>query len=116
MILVLAIVTGSIFSMGVYMLLRRNIAKLIIGFILLSHAANLTVFLSGDLVVGGSPIIPEEAKVISEPVSDPLPQALILTAIVISFGLLAFSIILISRVYKTLHTEDLNQIRSTEKI
>lgn len=116
MIVVLAIVTGCIFSMGVFMLLRRSMVKLIIGFILLSHAVNMTVFLCGNLKIAGTPIIPEKAEKITRTVSDPLPQALVLTAIVISFGLLAFSIVLIYRVHKSLHTEDLNKIRNTEKI
>lgn len=116
MILILSIATGCIFAMGIYMMLRRSIVKLIVGLILLSHAVNLAVFLSGNLVTGGSPVVPEDAETISEPVSDPLVQALILTAIVISFGVLAFSIILVNRVYKSLNTEDVNTIRNTENI
>jgi multicomponent Na+:H+ antiporter subunit C len=116
MILILAILTGSVFAMGIYMILRRSLVKLITGMILLFQAVPLAIFVSGKKVVAGSPIIAEGAKKMTEPVSDPLPQAMILTAIVISFGLLAFSIILINRVYKSLHTEDLNDIRNSEKI
>lgn len=114
--IILAILTGSVFAMGIYMILRRSLVKLIMGMILLFQAVPLAIFISGKNVVAGNAIIPEGAKKMTESVSDPLPQAMVLTAIVISFGLLAFSIILIHKVYKNLHTEDMNDIRDTEKI
>lgn len=112
----LSISTGCLFGMGVYMLLRRNMVKLIIGLILVSHAVNLFVLLSGDLTIGGTPVLEEGASQFSKPVSDPVPQALILTAIVIGFGLLAFAIVLIKRIHKTLDTEDLHKMRNTDKM
>ena len=116
MILILAILAGSVFAMGIYMILRRSLVKLITGMILLFQAVPLAIFISGKNVVAGNAIVAEGATKITQPASDPLPQAMVLTAIVISFGLLAFCIILIHKVFKSLHTEDLNDIRDTERI
>jgi multicomponent Na+:H+ antiporter subunit C len=113
--LVLAIVVGIFYASGLYMLLRRSMVKLIIGFILLGNGVNLLIFLMGRLVKGVPPIIGEESKTLEGLYADPVPQALILTAIVISFGLQSFAIILIKRVYKVLHTDDLDEINTTDE-
>jgi multicomponent Na+:H+ antiporter subunit C len=94
--LLLSILTGALFGAGVYMVVRRNVVKLIIGLSLMSHGANLLVFTSGGLIRGRPPIIEGEAGSLAE-TADPLPQALILTAIVIGFGVLAFSVVLVHR-------------------
>ena len=60
------------------------------------------------------PIIPEGAEALSGAAPDPLPQALILTAIVIGFGVLAFAIVLVRRAYRTLGTVDLDELKETE--
>lgn len=113
---ILAFVIGSLYAMGVFMVLRRNIIKLVIGFILLSHASNLLIFTVSRLVRGKAPIIAEGAVRIEEVVADPVPQALILTAIVISFGITAFAIVLIKRTYQTVGSEDLNKMTTTDTI
>lgn len=115
MILILAIVAGLLSSMGLYMILRRSLVKIIIGFIMLSHAANLVIFLSGKFVISGVPLIEGNALQIVEKISDPLPQALILTAIVIGFGMLAFTIVLVHRVFREFKSDDLNILRKTDK-
>lgn len=112
---VLAIVVGGLYAAGLYMMMRRSIVKLIIGLALLSHAANLLIFTAGGLTREHPPLIPEGKKVPTEPVADPLPQALILTAIVISFGVLAFSLVLVHRVYETVGTDDINMMKSTDQ-
>ncbi|WMJ74939.1 Na+/H+ antiporter subunit C [Cytophagaceae bacterium ABcell3] len=112
--LVFAIMTGGLYAMAVYMLLRRSIVKLIIGFILLSNATNLLIFTCSRLTRGKTPIIPAGKTEIEGALADPLPQALILTAIVISFGLIAFSIILIKRVYQATGSDDLDKMTSTD--
>lgn len=113
--LLLAIFTGILYAAGIYMILRRSLVKLIIGLALLSNGVNLLIFLMGNLVKGGPPIIPEAAKVIEGPYDDPVPQALILTAIVISFGLQSFAIILIKRTYQVVKTDDLDEINTTDE-
>ena len=96
------------------MMMRRSIVKLIIGLALLSHATNLLIFLMGKLTHGSSAVIPPGAEVIPQPFADPLPQALILTAIVIGFALQAFAVVLIRRVYQVVKTDDLDELQSTE--
>lgn len=112
--LLLALMTGTLYAAGIYMLLRRSMVKLIIGLVLLGNGANLLIFLLGRIAKGQPPIIPEEGKMLTGAFADPVPQALILTAIVISFGLQSFAIILIKRAYKVLHTDDLDELYDTD--
>lgn len=111
----LAMVTGLLYAAGLYMMLRRSLVKLIIGLILIGNGANMLIFLLGRITKGLPPIIPEESKVFLELYADPVPQALILTAIVISFGLQSFAIVLIKRAYKVVKTDDLDQMNSTDE-
>ena len=110
----LAIVVGCLYSAAVYMLLRRSFIRLIIGLIMLGHASNLFIFTVSRLSRGVPPLIAEGETFPPEGYADPLPQALILTAIVIGFGIQAFAIVLIKRVYQVVGTEDLNDLRSTD--
>lgn len=111
---VLAYVIGALYAAGIYMILRRSMVKLIIGLALLSNAANLLIFTSARLVRASPPIVQPSAMVPSPPVADPLPQALILTAIVISFGVLAFALVLFYRAYQEVQSEDVDVLRSTD--
>ncbi|PAY19412.1 Na+/H+ antiporter subunit C [Rhodopirellula sp. SM50] len=112
--ILLAITVGGLYAAGIYMMLRRNVVKLLIGLGLLSHAANLLLFTAGGLVRGRVPVVPDEGAWPLVIVADPLPQALILTAIVISFAVLAFALVLIYRTYQTLGTEDLDELKATD--
>jgi multicomponent Na+:H+ antiporter subunit C len=114
MTLLLALVIGALFAGGLYMMLRRNLVKVVIGLLLLGHAANLFVFTLGRLVRGRPPLIRDEEVGLLQPYADPVPQALILTAIVVSFGVTAFAIILLRQAYLSLGTEDLDNLRTTE--
>ncbi len=116
MLFFIVILSGLIFSVGLYMILRRSIVRLILGFALISNAVNLLIFISGKLVKGKPPITSENISLLKETHADPLPQALVLTAIVIGFGLIAFSIILIKRAYIINKTEDLDDLNTTDKI
>lgn len=111
---VLAVVIGGLFAAGIYMLLRRSLLKLLIGLALLSHAANLLIFTSAKLVRHQPPVIDMDASMLQAPAADPLPQALILTAIVISFGVIAFALALAFRAYRSIGTDDLDQMKSTD--
>ena len=93
----LAIAVGLLYAAAIYMMLRRSIVKLVIGLMLLSNAANLLIFTSAGVTAGAPPLIPEGASIPDGVIADPLPQALILTAIVIAFGVLAFAVVLIHR-------------------
>lgn len=110
----MAYVVGLLFACAIYMMLRRSIVKLVIGLMLLSNSANLLIFVVSGMTRGAPPLIPEGAMVPAGAVADPLPQALILTAIVIAFGVLAFSVVLIRRAYEIVQTDDLDQMKDTD--
>lgn len=110
----LAIAIGLLYAAGIYMILRRSLVKLIIGLILLGNGVNLLIFLLGRITKGSPPIIEEGMKTFEGAYADPVPQALILTAIVISFGLQSFAIVLIKRVYKVVKTDDMDQLSINE--
>lgn len=111
---ILAIAVGLLYAAAIYMMLRRSIVKLVIGLMLLSNAANLLIFTSAGVTRGAPPLIAEGASLPDGVVADPLPQALILTAIVIAFGVLAFAVVLIHRAYAILHTDNLDQMKDTD--
>ena len=83
--LLVAIAIGLLTGVGLYLMLRRRTFPVILGLTLLSYAVNVFIFASGRLAVGMAPIIDKAAQ----GYADPLPQALVLTAIVISFGMTA---------------------------
>jgi len=112
----MALIVGVLYGSGLYLMMRRSIVKLIIGMALLSHGANLFIFLMGGLTRGRPPIIPAGAGHPVGPIADPLPQALILTAIVIGFGIMAFAVVLIRRVYQSIGTDDLDELQSTDML
>jgi multicomponent Na+:H+ antiporter subunit C len=107
----LAIVTGCLYAAGIYMMLRRSLFKLILGLGFLSHGANLMIFTVGGLTRGRAPIIEAGETVPLQPTADPLPQALILTAIVIGFAVAAYSLALFHRVNQTFGSDDPDELR-----
>jgi multicomponent Na+:H+ antiporter subunit C len=110
----MALFIGFLVAAAVFSLLRRSVFRLIIGLMFLSQAANLIVFTAGGLVAGESAVIPGDQTVLSPTAADPLPQALVLTAIVIGFGMLAFAIALIYRASRAVNSHDLNRFKTTE--
>lgn len=115
MTLLLAIVIGCLYAAGIFLILRRNMVKVIFGLILLAHAANLLIFTVGRLTKGIPAFVPEGSDMLTGRFADPLPQALILTAIVIGFGVQAFTIVLFKRTWLTLGTEDLDMMKTTDE-
>lgn len=113
--LLLAILIGLLYASGIYMMLRRSLVKLLIGLILLGNGANMLIFLLGKITKGAPPVIGDEEKYLSSLYADPIPQALILTAIVISFGLQAFAIILLKRVYMETNSDDLDNLNTVSE-
>lgn len=107
----LAILIGMMYAAGIYSILRRSIVKLVIGLVLLSQATNLLIFTSGGLTRATAPIVPPGESIPPVVHADPLPQALILTAIVISFAVLAFMLVLVHRAYQTIGTDDLDKMK-----
>ncbi|PVE25459.1 Na+/H+ antiporter subunit C [Microvirga sp. KLBC 81] len=88
-----AIAIGVLSAAGIYLILRGHSFPVIIGMTLLSYASNVFLFAMGRLVVDKPPIMASGATTYT----DPLPQALVLTAIVISFGMTALIVVLALR-------------------
>ena len=110
----LALTIGVLYSAGLYLIMRRSLVKLIIGLGLLGHAANLLIFTINELTRGAPPLIAGDSHHLVEPYADPLPQALILTAIVIGFGVQAFAVVLFKRTYRMVGTDDLDAVTMTD--
>ena len=106
----LAVASGVLYAAGIYLMLRRRLAQLIIGLGLLANGTNLLIFTAGGLTRARPPVVPEGAERLAEPYADPVPQALILTAIVIGFGVLAFALVLAYRVHATVGTDDVDDV------
>lgn len=104
--LIIALLAGALFAIAIYLMLRRSVVKLLIGLAVLSHATNLIIFAAGGLTRGVPPIVPAGETVPPPGHADPIPQALILTAIVIGFGVLAFMMALVSRAARHSGTDD----------
>lgn len=111
---IMAFTIGLTAAASVYLLLSQNLVRALFGLILLSNAANFVIFAGGGMTEGLAPLIPEGEATIAEPYANPLPQALILTAIVISFGLLAFALTLVYRGNRELGTVDSDRMRLAE--
>jgi multicomponent K+:H+ antiporter subunit C len=99
--LLVTLAVGALVAGGVFLVLRPRTFSTILGLALLSYAANLFLFASSRLSVGLAPII--DKKAVAYP--DPLPQALVLTAIVISFGMTAFIVVLSLRAHTDLGSD-----------
>ncbi len=110
----IAITVGVLAAASIYSLLRCSMMKLIVGIVLLGHAVNLLIFSAGGLRDSTPPIIAENQEVLRPPHADPLPQALVLTAIVISFGLIAFCITLVQRTYDIVGDDDINALARSD--
>ncbi|MGC4234513.1 MAG: Na+/H+ antiporter subunit C [Niabella sp.] len=113
--LLLILVIGMLYAGGIYFILRRSMVKLLLGIMLLGSATNILIFVLGAIVKGKPPIIGSMQDVLDKASADPVPQALILTAIVISFALTAFAIVLLKRVYALLETDDLDDLNTPEE-
>lgn len=100
--LLVASAIGMLTAVGVYLLLRRRTLPVIVGLSFLSYAVNLFLFAMGRLTIDQPPILtPDRASY-----TDPLPQALVLTAIVISFGMTALIVVLALRGYLETGSDD----------
>jgi multicomponent Na+:H+ antiporter subunit C len=106
--LLLAIVAGVLYATGIYLMLRRRLAQLIIGLSLLSNGSNILILSAAGVTRAKPPLITEGVPL--EHYADPVPQSLILTAIVIGFGVLAFSLVLAHRVQQSAGSDDIDAI------
>ena len=127
--ILLGCLVGVLMSASVWLMLSRNLVKFLFGLVLISNVANLVIFLSGGLTVGTPALIPSDAPYGGDGASpleaaasdaalayaNALPQALVLTAIVIGFGLTSFTLILALRAWQTLGTADVDEMRLAEQ-
>lgn len=110
-----SIVVGAMLGFGIYLMMERHIVRFIFGLMIVSNAVNLGIFVGGRLSRGAPPLIPKGAETLTSEFANPLPQALILTAIVIGFGLLLFTMALAYRISQDSGTADTNLYRKSEE-
>lgn len=109
--LLLAVTAGVLYATGLYLMLRRRLAQLIIGLSLLSNGSNILILAAAGVTRGKPPLI-TETSLTADQFADPVPQSLILTAIVIGFGVLAFALVLAHRVHRSAGSDDIDTIGS----
>ncbi|GAA0136493.1 Na(+)/H(+) antiporter subunit C [Paenibacillus sp. YSY-4.3] len=108
--LMMSIAVGILFMIGVYLILSRSLLRIILGTSLLTHAVHLLLLTMARLKKGAPPLLGEHASAYT----DPVPAALILTSIVISFGVTSFFFVLAYKSYQKLKTDDMEQLRGDE--
>ena len=106
--LLLALVAGALYASGLYLMLRRRLAQLIIGLGLLSNGSNILILSAAGVTRARPPLM--SAGLTPDQFADPVPQSLILTAIVIGFGVLAFALVLANRVHQSTGSDDIDTI------
>ena len=111
---IIAVLVGVLMTATVYLMLDRNFVRFIFGLALLSHAANLVILDSGGLTRARPPLIAPGESLPLPDISNAVPQALMLTAIVISFSLFTFALVLAFRTYQELETVDTDHMRAAE--
>jgi multicomponent Na+:H+ antiporter subunit C len=109
---VLAVVLGLLFALGTFLVLRRDIVRVVWGVTIISQGANAYLITMGGFS-GAAPILTGHGAGNPAAITDPLVQALVLTAIVISFGTTAFALVLTYRIYEEHGTIDLRELGET---
>lgn len=107
--ILMAVIIGIIYTVSTYLLLSKSLLRVILGTLTLSHATHLILLTMAGLQRGAPPLLDSGA----ENFTDPLPQALILTAIVISFGVTSLLLVMAYRTYQAHNTDDLGQLRGS---
>ena len=106
----MSILVGILFAIGTYLILTKSLLRIILGTSIIGHGVNLLIITMGGLKTGGPPILGIKDLTFT----DSLPQALLLTAIVINFATTALFLVLSYRAYKVLGTDDTEQLRGLE--
>ncbi|WP_299133705.1 NADH-quinone oxidoreductase subunit K [uncultured Amaricoccus sp.] len=109
----LSILAGLLVAAGAYLMMGGRTLPYLFGLTMISNAANMIIFAVGRLTYARPPLVPADATTITG-AANPLPQALILTAIVIGFGLLVFALTLAYRSYHVLGTIEMDEARMAE--
>ncbi|NBD21344.1 cation:proton antiporter [Aquabacterium fontiphilum] len=109
----LALTIWVTLSTGLYLTLSRDLLRCVLGLAIVGSGANLLLFLTGRIGSGQPPVVPLGETVLSQ-AANPLPQALVLTAIVIGFALMCFSLVLVLRLIERQRTDDVLDLRLAE--
>lgn len=110
----MAVMIGLFFMTAIYLMLSRKIVRILLGVAILGNAVNMLIFTNGRLTREVPPVIDLHLMVPDRIIANPLPQALVLTAIVISFSFFAFLLVLGYRAYQELGTDDTDEMRIAE--
>ena len=113
---VLAALVGCFIALGVYLLLSRSVIRMLLGLVVFGNGVNLLIFTAGRLTRGVAPIVPPGLGQPEGPIANPLPQALILTAIVIGFAMFSFLLVLAFRAYQSLDADNTDTMRVAEPV
>lgn len=109
-----AIMVGVLLTGGIFLMLERHILRFLFGLMLVSNAINLAILTAGRLTVGAPVLIAQGQLAPAAGFANPIPQALILTAIVIGFGLLIFFMVLAYRLYRERSSTDMDDMQSSD--
>ena len=109
-----AILAGLLVAAGIYLLLSRALIRMLLGLVLLGNGVNLVILVAGRLGRIVPPIALGDARAPLAGAANPLPQALILTAIVIGFAMFVFLLVLAYRAYQSLDADDTDRMRLAE--
>jgi multicomponent Na+:H+ antiporter subunit C len=112
----LAALAGLFLTAAIYLLLARSLIRMLLGLVLLGNAVNLVILVAGRLSRLVPPIILGDDTAPTAAAANPLPQALILTAIVIGFAMFSFLLVLAWRAYQNLEADDTDRMRVAEPL
>jgi multicomponent Na+:H+ antiporter subunit C len=110
----IALLVGLFLAAAIYLMLSRALIRVLLGIVLLGNAVILLIFVAGRLTRAAPPIIPSRETTSLAAIANPLPQALILTAIVIGFAMFVFLIVLAFRAYQSLDADNTDHMRLAE--
>ena len=113
---VLAALVGCFIAVGIYLLLSRSVIRMLLGLVVFGNGVNLLIFTAGRLSHAAPPIVPFGLGQPDGPIANPLPQALILTAIVIGFAMFSFLLVLAFRAYQSLDADNTGTMRVAEPV
>ena len=113
---VLAALVGCFVALGVYLLLSRSLVRMLLGLVVFGNGVNLLIFTAGRITGGAAPIVPPGLAQPEGMIANPLPQALILTAIVIGFAMFSFLLVLAYRAYQSLDADHTDRMRLAEPV
>ncbi len=115
----LALTVGALVAAAAYLLLARDLPRALLGFVLLGTGVNLSILAAGRIGTMAPPLVDPGAVALAAGAANPLPQALILTAIVIGFGLAAFALVLVMRAHAefgSASAEDMDEAERPDEV